>query len=129
MSNLRWRLAGVLLLGVCVLQYQPGGGGIADRMLLPLGMALAAGLMVQNVTAVAMGIALLAGIHSDLDSADPFRRIVYPLLALIAGAVLSGIFLTRFRARIRETHEVRWQRRRPASTDDSGPPSTEPPTR
>jgi len=125
MSNLPWRLLGVLLLAVCVVLYEPAGETILHRLLLPLGMAAAAWLMVQNLAAVAFGTALLAAIHGNPGSTDPITGVAYPAVAATAGLVLTIILVRRFRARVRDTHDARWQRRRAGSrpsgsTNDQG---------
>jgi len=115
MTRLPWRLGGVVLLGACVVAYEPTGTDVWHRLILPLGMAAATWLMVQNVVAVALGTALLAAIHSAPGSSDPIQAIAYPAVATVAALVLVAVWIARFRARIRTTHEARWQRRR--STD------------
>jgi hypothetical protein len=114
MSNLPWRLAGVALLAVTVVLYEPDAPQIWQRLGLPLLMAAAAWLMVQNVVAVALGTTLLAAIHSDPGNADPVQGIGYPLTALAAGIVLLGVLTQRFRSRVRATHADRWRHRRDA---------------
>jgi hypothetical protein len=105
------RVAGLVLLAICVVAYEQAGGGVSNRLVLPLGMALAAWLMVRNVVAVSLGTALLAGIHSDLSSADWIEARAYPAVAWAAGLVLFGTLLQRFRRRILDTREARWQGR------------------
>jgi len=115
MTRLPWRLAGVVLLALCVVVYEPAGDSALHRLLLPLVMGLAAWLMVQNLVAVALGAFLLAAIHGDPGASDPVTGIGYPVVAAVAGLTLLGIFVQRFRARIEATHEARWQRRRSAA--------------
>jgi hypothetical protein len=121
MTNLPWRIAGVLLLALCVVAYEPTATTLQHRLLLPLGMAFAAWLMVQNLAAVAFGTFLLAAIHGDPGARDPIDGIAYPVVAAIAGLLLLGILTQRFRARIRATHEARWRNRRqgPAGGDST----------
>jgi len=117
MSNLPWRVAGVALLAVSVVLYEPDAPQAWQRLGLPLLMAAAAWLMVQNVVAVALGTLLLAAIHGDPGSADPVEGIGYPLVALAAALVLLGVLTQRFRARIAATHEERWRHRRGTAPD------------
>ena len=112
MANLPWRIAGVVLLALCVVVYEPDAGSALHRLLLPLTMAAAAGLMVQNLAAVAFGTFLLAAIHSHPGSPDPIEGIVYPVVAAAAGLLLLWILLQRFRARIHATHDARWRQRK-----------------
>lgn len=111
MANLPWRVAGVLLLALCVVVYEPATGSPLHRLLLPLAMAAAAGLMVQNLAAVAFGTFLLAIIHSHPGSGDPIEAIGYPVVAAAAGLLLLWVLLQRFRARIHATHDARWRQR------------------
>lgn len=109
MTDLPVRIAGVALLAVCVLAYDGDAPGAWQRLVLPLGMAFAAWLMVRNLAAVALGTALLAGIHSAPGSSDPIAAAGYPLVAAAATLVLIGVFVRRFRARIAATHDARWR--------------------
>jgi len=118
MARLPWRVAGVLLLAVCVVLYEPTSTGALHRLLLPLGMAVAAWLMVQNPAAVALGTVLLAGIHSDPGASDPITSIGYPTVAVLAGVLLLAIVCRRFRAQIKATHALRWQHRRQVDQAD-----------
>jgi cell division protein FtsW (lipid II flippase) len=120
LDNLPWRVAGLVLLGVLVVAYQTDQGDLINRLLIPLAMAFAAWLLVQNITAIALGGALLAGIHSDLGSRDWIQSMAYPALAVIGTAALAVIFTRRFRHRIAATHEARWRnRRRDGNQDDT----------
>lgn len=121
-EHLRWRLLGVLLLGVAVVVYQPSAGDPLNRLLIPVIMAMAAWLMVQNLAAVALGACLLAAIHSNPSSADWIDARAYPGLAALAAAILIMIFARRFRRRIEETREARWAPRR----DETSPTSSLP---
>lgn len=112
MTRLPWRVAGVVLLLAALGLWQPDSAGAIARLGVPLIMALAAGLIVQNVAAVALGAAVLAGIHSAPGADDPVTGIGYPLIACFAALIVIIIFTQRFRARIRATHEARWQNRR-----------------
>ena len=105
--HLRWRLCGVLLLGVTVIAYEPSAGDPVNRLVIP-----AAWLMGQNLAAVALGACLLAVIHSSPSSADWIDARAYPGLAALAGVILVSIFARRFRRRIEETREARWAHRR-----------------
>jgi hypothetical protein len=112
MSNLPWRIAGVALLALSVILYEPDSAQIWQRLGLPLVMAAAAWLMVQNVVAVALGTTLLAAIHSQPGNPDPVTGIGYPLVAVTAALVLLGVLVRRFQDRIRSTHDERWRQRR-----------------
>ncbi|MFM8355751.1 MAG: hypothetical protein ACKOBM_12725 [Gammaproteobacteria bacterium] len=120
MTRLPWRIAGVVLLVAAMGLWQPDSATVAARLGVPLLMALAAALIVQNLAAVALGAAILAGIHSDPGAADLVTGIGYPLVASVATMLLLFIFWQRFRARIRATHDARWQHRRRVP-DESNP--------
>jgi hypothetical protein len=121
LSRLSWRIAGLVLLGGLVVAYQPELGDVTNRLMIPLAMAFATWLLVQNVAAVALGGGLLAAIHGDLGSPDWITRIAYPALAAVAGVVLTAVFIQRFRRRIAATHEERWRKRRSDATQDDHP--------
>jgi len=120
MSNLRWRVLGVALLAICIVAYEPAAETAWHRLWLPIGMAGATWLMVQNLAAVCLGTVLLAGIHSDPGSADWIPARAYPVVALLAGTVLLVILARRFRTHIRATHAIRWQHRRDGQPDAAG---------
>lgn len=115
LARLPWRLAGVALLAVLVVLYQPTQHDVAQRVLIPTGMALGAWMLVQNLAAVALGGGLLAAIHSAPGSDDWVRAVAYPGLAGLSAVILLAIFVQRFRRRIAATHAARWQQRRTAT--------------
>ena len=105
-------MAGVLLMGVAVMLFDPAASTPLHRLVLPLTMAAAAWLMVQNVVAVLLGGVLLAAIHADHTDPDWIIGRAYPALAILGGAALGYIGLRRFQARIEATREERWARRK-----------------
>ncbi len=124
-AHLGWRLAGVALLAAVVVAYDPNAGDLQNRLLLPLLMAVATWMMVQNLAAVALGACLLASIHSDPASADWILGRVYPGLAALAGVLLMVIVARRFHRRILETREARWGPRRSTQKGTSPEPPRE----
>jgi hypothetical protein len=112
LEHLPWRLAGLVLLAVLVTVYHPEQGGAVNALLIPLGMAVATWLLVQNLAAVALGAGILAAIHSAPSSPDWIRAVAYPVLAALCGGILGAVLLQRFRRRIAATHEARWRERR-----------------
>jgi len=125
LEHLPSRLAGLFLLLVAMLAYEPDAGGLLHRILIPVAMAAAAAMMVQSLAAVALGAGLLAAIHSDAGSPDWVTGRAYPALALASATVLVTILGRRFRRRIVETREARWAPRRRAVVD-SPPGDTKP---
>jgi len=113
MINLPRRIAGVLLLGTAVLMYDAASASAIHRLLLPIMMAFAAWLLVQNAAAVLLGVMLLAAIHANPGAPDWIAGRAYPLLALVSAGGLGFIAVQRFRRRIEETREARWRHRRP----------------
>jgi len=111
--NLPRRIAGVLLLAAAVLMYDAGSACAIHRLLLPVTMAFAAWLLVQNAAAVLLGCMLLAAIHADPGNPDWISARAYPLLALASAGALGYIAVQRFRRRIEETREARWRHRGP----------------
>lgn len=126
LTHLPWRIAGLVLLGLLVVAYQPELGGAVQRVLIPVLMALATWLLVQNAAAVAIGAGALAVIHSAPGSGDWISAAAYPALASICGVILAAVFVQRFRRRIAETHEARWRHRRRDDGDDRPPRREEP---
>ncbi|MFU8817238.1 MAG: hypothetical protein ACNA7W_17965 [Pseudomonadales bacterium] len=112
LENLPWRIAGLILLGVLVVAYQPDLDNPIHRLVIPIAMAVATWMLVQNAAAVALGAGLLAGIHGNPGSADWIVGIAYPALAALCAAIVAVVFWGRFRRRIAATHQQRWQNRR-----------------
>ena len=112
MNRLPWRIAGVVLMGIAVMLFDPVSASPIHSLVVPLIMALAAWLMVQNAAAVLLGVTVLTAIHSDLQSADWVASRAYPALTLLSATGLGYIALQRFRARIEATREARWAARR-----------------
>jgi hypothetical protein len=106
------RLIGLATVLVCLAVYDPAATDVAQRLAIPLLMALGAWALVQNLAAVALAVAVLGVIHLDLRGGDWIDRIAWPILTLAASLTFAGILITRFRQRIRDTHEERWQSRR-----------------
>lgn len=118
LEHLPLRIGGLVLLGVLVVVYHPEQGDPLNRLLIPIGMAIATWLLVRNAAAVALGAGLLAAIHSAPGSGDWIRGIAYPLLAAVCAVIVAVIFGQRFRRRIAATHEERWRRRRARQQDE-----------
>src|SRR5690606_21472745 len=53
LRHLPWRIAGLTLLAVLVVAYQPDRGDVVNRLAIPVAMALATWMLVQNAAAVA----------------------------------------------------------------------------
>lgn len=118
LENLHWRLAGLVLLGVLVVVYQPEQGGPWDRLAVPIAMAFATWMLVQNAAAVALGAGLLAAIHSAPGSGDWISGVGYPALAALCALILLAVMVRRFRRHIAATHDARWRRRRERQADE-----------
>jgi uncharacterized membrane protein len=118
LDRLTWRVAGLVLLGALVVAYQTEQEDVVNRLLIPVAMAAATWLMVQNVAAVAIGGGLLAGIHSDPGSRDWITSFAYPALAAACAVIVVVVFAQRFRRRIADTHEARWRNRRARDRDE-----------
>jgi preprotein translocase subunit SecY len=118
LAHLPWRIAGLALLGGLVVAYHPEQGGVLQRLLIPVAMAVATWMLVQNLAAVALGAGILAGLHSAPASADWVPALAYPALAALCAVVLAVVFAQRFRRRIAATHEDRWRPRRTRQRSD-----------
>lgn len=112
LRHLPWRVAGVVLLGVLVVAYQPESDSTVQRLIIPVAMAIATWLMVQKVVAVSLGAGLLAAIHSAPGSDHWIPALAYPTLAAICGVILAAVLAQRFRRHIADTHDARWRSRR-----------------
>ena len=106
------RLLGLAVVLACFAYYDPEADSVLHRLIMPLLMAAGAWALVQNLAAVALAIAVLGVIHLDLRTGDWIDRIAWPALTLAACITFGWILIGRFRQRIRDTHEERWQRRR-----------------
>jgi hypothetical protein len=114
------RIAGMLLVMVFLFGYAPDSTTLSQRLWLPLLGGIGAYLVVQNLLAVALGVALLAGIGSAPGSSDPLNGIVFPLLAAAAASVACAILWRRFAAAMRDTRAARQAaraRRTPSAPD------------
>ena len=107
------RISGVVVLSGCLLAYDPAGTDLLQRGIIPALMALAAWGLVQNLAAVALGVAVLGAIHSDFSAPHCLDRLVYPATSLAAGVTVAVIVWRRFQRRIQATHEPRWRNRQP----------------
>ncbi|MDA1073274.1 MAG: hypothetical protein O3A63_00755 [Proteobacteria bacterium] len=110
-SHLPWRVAGVLLVGVGMVLFEPGSSSIVQRLLLPLLFGLSAGLITQNLLAVCLTGAVLGIIHTDLSQVSWIDRFAYPAIAAVCVLTLTALYMQRGRKRIRETHSERWSAR------------------
>ena len=110
MSNdkLMLRLAGVVTI-LCGLAFVDiNSSTVLHRLVLPLIMAAGAWAVIQNLAAVALVVAVLALIRTDLSIDHWIDSIAYPVLAGGAVLVLGVIACRRFNNRIARTHESRW---------------------
>lgn len=112
MNRLPARIGGVVLLAIAVVFFDPISASPLHRLVLPVTMALAAWLMVQNAAAVLLGATLLTTIHAEPQNPDWIVGRAYPALALACGAALGYIAWQRFRRRIEATREARWRSRK-----------------
>ncbi|TVS16917.1 MAG: hypothetical protein EA417_07910 [Gammaproteobacteria bacterium] len=106
------RLLALLGVGLVFVFYRPGADpSIVQSVLLPLIGLLAAWYLTGSVVAVTLTIMLLAGAHSDLDGTTTAETLIYPALAVTAGAVLLTTLLLRFRDAMQRRREARKQQK------------------
>jgi hypothetical protein len=98
---------GLVLVTIFLLVWEPDAAGPLDRLVLPLVAAAGAYLVVGSLLAVALSIAALAAIHSDVDAADWVSSRAYPGAAFTAAIVAAVVLVRRFRIRMRDTREAR----------------------
>jgi hypothetical protein len=121
------RVIGTLVLAVTLVIFDSTAPGVWQSLGLPLLLALGAWALVQNLAAVALGAAVLAAIHSDLNAVSWVDRVAYPSIALVSGCILLAISVRRFRARISSTRAARWAQRQSASgSSEQADPSVHP---
>ena len=101
------RMCGLVLVIAFLLSYEPQSEALLQRLVLPAIGALGAYLIVANALAVALAVALLAGIHSAPGADDVLRGWVYPGLAVVSGAIVVTILSRRFAAYAKATRELR----------------------
>ena len=70
MTRLPARISGLVVLGVTVMLFDDTSIAPLHRLLLPMAMAVAAWLMIQNAAAILLGATLLTAIHTDLQDPD-----------------------------------------------------------
>jgi hypothetical protein len=112
------RLIGLALVILFLFDYAPDGTSLYQRLWLPLIAGIGAYLVIQNVLAVALAVALVAGINSAPGSGDPLYGVVYPLFAICAGIVAMVILARRFGAAIRDTRAARHANRSQRTVHD-----------
>jgi hypothetical protein len=116
-SRILQRLVGLMLVIIFLFGYAPDSSTLMQRLWLPLLGGVGAFLVVQNVLAVALGVALLAGINSAPGSSDALNGTVYPLLAA-TGAIVAGVIVARrFGAAMRNTRAARRAAREQRAAD------------
>ena len=106
------RLLGFISLIACLIFYDSTSSATTHRLVLPLLMAAGSWALVQNATAVLLGISVLTFIHTNLAASHWIDRFAYPALAALSILALLTILIARFRRRIRATHAERWTERR-----------------
>ena len=87
--------------------WESGTTGVVNQLLLPLVIALGAYLIVENLLAIAVAIAALAGIHGDLTNPAWIESRAYPAVALTAAVVAGALIVQRFRERVETTRDER----------------------
>ena len=102
------RLTGLALVLIALASYDSGDTTTTHRLVWPVLMALGAWALVQNLAAVGLGVAMLAGIHARPGAEDWITGIAYPALAALGLLTLIVILARRFKARIGETRDARW---------------------
>ncbi len=105
------RAAGVALLLIFLVTFDPNDPSLLNRLgILGLG-AIGAWLALQSLFALALTAALLAGIHSEPGHPDPLRAWLYPVIAVISAGLLLWLLGHRFAAHIQATRQARWAAR------------------
>jgi len=106
------RTLGLTLVVVFLLTWEPDATTALQRLLLPASFAVGAYLALSHLGAVAIAVALLAGIHSAPGSDDWIAGWAYPGIAAIAAAAVLWLYSRRFIAYVRGTRNARISQRR-----------------
>ena len=106
------RLLGFISLIACLVFYDSTSSTTTHRLVVPLLMAAGSWALVQNATAVLLGISVLTFIHTDLAASHWIDRFAFPALAALSTLALLAILVARFRRYIKATHAERWTERR-----------------
>ena len=105
------RTLGLTLVVAFLLTWDPDATTEVQRLLLPALFTLGAYLALSHLGAVAIAVALLAGIHSAPGSDDWITRWVYPGIAAIATTMVVWLYGGRFIAYVRATRDARTSQR------------------
>lgn len=108
---MKLRIAGAVVMILCVLVYEPQSVLWWQRLVVPIMMAVATAAIVKNVLAVAIAGSLLALIHGNLAAEDWITALAYPTLALLGTMLVLALLIRRFQKRIQATHQARWANR------------------
>ena len=113
-----WRrlLGALLLLGVALV-WQPDNSLIMTLGTL-VAFVLAAYWLTGALFAVVLTVGLIAWCHLLLLELSETSQWLYLVTAIVCTCATFYIFLQRFRARIVETREARWQHRRQATEEE-----------
>lgn len=106
------RSVGVVIGAVIVFFLDTQSVSALHRLVLPLGLAVAAWLMTRSLMAVAFATFTMAAISTRWSAASWIPSIAYPGIAAIALMICVALIGQRFRERIAATHEQRWAQRR-----------------
>lgn len=106
------RAAGVLVAALIVFFLDTQSVSVLHRLVLPLGLAVAAWLMTRSLMAVAFATFTMAAISTRFSADSWMPSIAYPSIACLSLLVCAVIIIRRFRERIADTHEQRWAQRR-----------------
>ena len=111
-NHLSLRMAGVALILAVLFVLDLNQNDATNQLWLPLLLAAGAFLMTLSAMAVAIAVGTLAILHMDLDSTFWVSASAYPLLITVSGLFIGWTLLQRFRQRIKDTHDERWENRR-----------------
>ena len=111
LNNLSVRLAGVVVILAVIFVINLNVDDTTNQLWLPLLLAVGAYLMTLSLMAVAITVATLAVLHTDLAASFWVPAMAYPVLAVVSGFVISWLLIQRFRQRIQDTHKERWANR------------------
>lgn len=105
------RIVGLAAITGVLLLYVPDSERLSNRVVLPAIAMFGAWLAIKRAGVVALGVALLAGIHARPSDDDWVLGIFYPGVAVIGLVVFITVVVIRLRDHARATRAERWARR------------------
>jgi len=115
------RILGAVIVAVAVVTLDSSVESALHQLWLPLLIALGAYLITESLLATTLATTLLTALHTEFASQYWWASIAYPSIAVLGTLVMGTLSWKRFRTRIQQTHEVRWQERKARARSTAQP--------